>query len=46
MQGHWNAVKNKKKCTDRDLIHLQELPRFLTEEYGIDSNYIDVKTKG
>jgi len=46
VQGQWNAVKRTKKCTDRDLIYVQELPRFLTEEYGIDSKYIDVKTKG
>ncbi|CAL5226777.1 g9634 [Coccomyxa viridis] len=25
---------------------LKELPKFLTEEYGIDPQYIDVKTKG
>ena len=25
--------------------HSQELPRFLTEEYGIEPKYIDVKTK-
>ena len=36
----------KDRGSDKGPAGVQELPKFLTEEYGIDPQYIDVKTKG